>query len=108
VLRDDARDVRLPAGGGLAVQDRAHHDLGELLPTAVRRAFTVIELIPAVSGCAYDALAAALTGRLDPTPDVAAAGAWKDARWGREIQEALSARRRACRSNVVRCDGSQN
>jgi len=39
---------------------------------------------------------------------VAAAGAWKDARWGREIQEAFSARRRACRSNVVRCDGSQN
>ena len=47
----------------------------------------------------------ALTGRLDPTPDVAAVGAWKDARWGREIQEVLSARRRACRSNVVRAGG---
>ena len=47
-----------------------------------------------------------MTGRLDPTPDVAVAGAWKDARWGHEIQEALAPdRRRACRSNVVRCDG---
>ena len=46
------------------------------------------------------------TGRLDPTPDAAAAGAWKEVpRWGAEIQEALSDRRRACRSNVVRCDG---
>ena len=46
------------------------------------------------------------TGRLDPTPDAAAAGAWKEAsRWGAEIQEARSDRRRACRSNVVRCGG---
>ena len=55
---------------------------------------------------AYHAPAAALTGRLDPTPDVAAAGAWKEVpRWGAKIQEARSDRRRACRSNVVRCDG---
>jgi hypothetical protein len=51
VLRDDARDVRVPADGGLAVQDWAHHDLGELLPTALRRAFTLTELIPALLRC---------------------------------------------------------
>src|SRR5207247_6362072 len=44
--------------------------------------FTVVGLIPAGLGRAYHALAAALTGRLDPTPDVAAAGAWTEARWG--------------------------
>jgi hypothetical protein len=54
----------------------------------------------------YGGRAAALTGRLDPTPDVAAAGAWKEALgWGTKIQEARSDRRRACRSNVVRCGG---
>ena len=42
-----------------------------------------MELIAGGSDCAYDAPAAALTGRLDPTPDVAAAGAWIEARWGR-------------------------
>jgi hypothetical protein len=69
---------------------------------------TAIALIPGGPDCAYDVRAAALTGRLDPTPDVAEVGAWKEARWGREIQEALAPdRRRACRSNVVRCDGSQ-
>ena len=47
-----------------------------------------------------------LTGRLDPTPDVAAAGAWKEVlSWGAKLQEALSDRRRACRSNVVRAGG---
>ena len=46
-----------------------------------------------------------MTGRLDPTPDVAAAGAWMEALLGVEIQEALSDRRRACRSNVVRRSG---
>jgi hypothetical protein len=51
VLRDDARDVRVPADGGLAVQDWAHHDLGELLPTALRRAFTAIGLIPGHLRC---------------------------------------------------------
>jgi hypothetical protein len=46
------------------------------------------------------------TGRLDPTPDAVAAGAWKEASsWEVDLQEALSDRRRACRSNVVRCDG---
>ena len=65
----------------------------------------MVGLIPAGLGHAYDRLAAALTGRLDPTPDVAAAGAWKEVpRWGIEIQEARSDRRRACRSNVV-CAG---
>ena len=56
-------------------------------------------------GCGYGGPAAALTGRLDPTPDVAAAGAWMEALLGVEIQEALSDRRRACRSNVVRAGG---
>ena len=55
--------------------------------------FTDIGLIPAGATRAYHALAAALTGRLDPTPDVAAAGAWKvGPRWGAEIQEALADR----------------
>ena len=63
-------------------------------------------VIPVGWGSAYHAPAAALTGRLDPTPDVAAAGAWKEVlSWGIEIQEALSDRRRACRSNVVRAGG---
>ena len=44
--------------------------------------FTKIVLIPGGPDCAYDAPAAALTGRLDPTPDVAAVGAWIEARWG--------------------------
>ena len=66
----------------------------------------MVGLIPAGLGRAYHALAAALTGRLDPTPDVAAAGAWKEIpRWGIELQEARSDRRRACRSNVVRAGG---
>jgi hypothetical protein len=41
---------------------------------AATSAFTLIALIPGGPDCAYDAPAAALTGRLDPTPDVAAAG----------------------------------
>ena len=47
------------------------------------------------------------TGRLDPTPNVAAAGAWTEARWRAEVQEA-SERPLAVvkgRSNVVRIDG---
>ena len=47
------------------------------------------------------------TGRLDPTPNVAAAGAWKEARWRAEVQEA-SERPLAVvkgRSNVVRIGG---
>src|SRR3990172_12234735 len=39
-------------------------------------------VIPAAVARAYHALAAALRGRLDPTPDAAAAGAWIEARWG--------------------------
>ena len=49
---------------------------------------------PRASPLCHHTSAAALTGRLDPTPDVAAAGAWKDARWGR-IQEALAPDRRS-------------
>ena len=42
------------------------------------------------------------TGRLDPTPDAAAAGARIEATLVVEVREALSDRRRACCSNVVR------
>jgi hypothetical protein len=65
-----------------------------------------LALIPAILARAYDGPPLLPTGRLDPTPDVAADGAWKEARWRVEIQEALASdRRRACRSSVVRCDG---
>src|SRR2546427_2105330 len=42
-------------------------------------AFTKIGLIPAAPDCAYDASSLAVTGRLDPTPNVAGTGAWKEA-----------------------------
>jgi len=79
---------------------------GRLKSRNVDRRLTEIVRILRASAPAYSAPVAALTGRLDPTPDVAAAGAWKEARWG------LRSRRpwrpiavAACRSNVVRCDG---
>ena len=51
-------------------------------PSLPRRTINRNRTYPRHLRLCHDAPAAALTGRLDPTPDVAAAGAWIEARWG--------------------------
>src|SRR2546427_637806 len=70
-------------------------------------AFTKIGLIPAAPDCAYDASSLAVTGRLDPTPNVAGTGAWKEALLVGRDPGGLGAsdRRRRSRSNVAPEDG---
>ena len=92
------------------VRERGYIDRAEIAPTGALRPgsntgnpgepqFTAIALIPGRLSLCHHAPAAALTGRLDPTPDVAAVGAWKEARWGDEIQEAWADRVAVKRSN---------